>query len=44
MLSFCLVPSGVEINPGSTGGKSFSMRLPEGKQILERKRLNEKEI
>ena len=24
--------------------KSFSMRLSEGKQILERKRLNEKEI
>ena len=31
--------------PGSTGErKSFRMRLFEGKQILERKRLNEKEI
>ena len=41
-----LVSLDEEINPGSTGGKkkSFSMRLSEGKQILESKRLNEKEI
>ena len=41
-----MVPSGEEIPPGSTGGeeKSFRMRLSEGKQILESKRLNEKEI
>ena len=43
---FSLVSSDEEITPGSTGGKkkSFSMRLSEGKQILERKRLKEKEI
>ena len=42
---FFLVPSGEEIPPGSTGErKSFRMRLSEGKQILESKRLNEKEI
>ena len=33
----CLAPSGVEINPRFYRGKknSFSMRLSEGKQILE---------
>ena len=43
---FILVPSSVEINPRFYRGKekSFRMRLSEGKQILERKRLNEKEI
>ena len=41
---FCLGPSGVEITPGSAVEKSFRMRLSEGKQILESKRLNEKEI
>ena len=44
---FSLVSSDEEIPPpGSTGGKkkSFRMRISEGKQILESKRLNEKEI
>ena len=40
-----LVPSGEGIPPVLPGvEKSFPMRLSEGKQILERKRLNEKEI
>ena len=44
-LLILLAPSGVEITPGSTvGRKSFRTRLSEGKQILESKRLNEKEI
>ena len=40
------MPSGEEITPRFYRGKekSFPMRLSEGKQILERKRLNEKEI
>lgn len=43
---FLLVLSGVEITPRFYWGKkkSFRMRLSEGKQILESKRLNEKEI
>ena len=43
---FSLVSSDEEIPPGSTGEKkkSFRMRISEGKQILESKRLNEKEI
>ena len=42
----CLAPSGVEINPRFYRGKknSFSMRLSEGKQILESKHLSEKEM
>ncbi len=40
-----MVPSGEEIPPVLPGEeKSFRMRLSEGKQILERKRLNEKGI
>ena len=41
-----MVPSGEEIKLRFYRGKkkSFRMRLSEGKQILERKRLNAKEI
>ena len=41
-----LAPLGVEINPRFYRGKknSFSMRLSEGKQIVERKHLNEKKM
>ena len=41
-----MAPSGVEINPRFYRGKknSFSMRLSEGKQIVESKHLNEKKM
>lgn len=41
-----LMPLGVEINPRFYRGKknSFSMRLSEGKQILESNHLDEKEM
>ena len=43
---FLMVSLDEEINPRFYRGKkkSFRMRLSEGKQILESKRLNEKEI
>ena len=43
---FFLMPLGVEINPRFYRGKknSFSMRLSEGKQILESNHLDEKEM
>ena len=44
-LLILLAPSGVEITPVLPWEeKSFRTRLSEGKQMLESKRLNEKEI